>query len=439
MFMIKAIVVVKDFFGWHSTKKLFEARYRIFSASYFAQGLVFGIIGIAFPIYLQKQFNLTMSELVSMTILIQFPWFIKPFWGFISDHIPVFGRRRIPYIIICSFIVFSSSITIGSVVNTYWMFVFAAFCLNLGFGFTDVACDAHGVDMCKKDNSEEGIIQAIMWETRSFGACLSGIGGGILIGSCGEKFTFLLMSLAPITLCIVAFWSLKEEDKNVHITKDWGKLFKKSSYEGSVRFLIAAAIFLFIFNMAPVFSPSSMQYFMGKILGYSPFMRGIISALGAFGGFLGLRYYREYIQEVDIRSILKLSLLIGAGISLTYVWAVYNYSLLLFIFIIGAFVSMIGFVCSMRVAVRACPKGIEGTVFAIMMSLCNIGSMFGAWVGGKIFDFFGIVKYIDGEVVYQDPGHGFTWMVIISSVMSLIPLLFLRLLKEFKTNNVKAT
>ncbi|MHC4307899.1 MAG: MFS transporter [Planctomycetota bacterium] len=437
--MIKAIVVVKDFFGWHSTKKLFEARYRIFSASYFAQGLVFGIIGIAFPIYLQKQFNLTMSELVSMTILIQFPWFIKPFWGFISDHIPVFGRRRIPYIIICSFIVFSSSITIGSVVNTYWMFVFAAFCLNLGFGFTDVACDAHGVDMCKKDNSEEGIIQAIMWETRSFGACLSGIGGGILIGSCGEKFTFLLMSLAPITLCIVAFWSLKEEDKNVHITKDWGKLFKKSSYEGSVRFLIAAAIFLFIFNMAPVFSPSSMQYFMGKILGYSPFMRGIISALGAFGGFLGLRYYREYIQEVDIRSILKLSLLIGAGISLTYVWAVYNYSLLLFIFIIGAFVSMIGFVCSMRVAVRACPKGIEGTVFAIMMSLCNIGSMFGAWVGGKIFDFFGIVKYIDGEVVYQDPGHGFTWMVIISSVMSLIPLLFLRLLKEFKTNNVKAT
>ncbi|MHC4270505.1 MAG: MFS transporter [Planctomycetota bacterium] len=437
--MIKSIVVVKDFFGWHSTKKLFEARYRIFSASYFAQGLVFGIIGIAFPIYLQKQFNLTMSELVSMTILIQFPWFIKPFWGFISDHIPVFGRRRIPYIIICSFIVFSSSITIGSVVNTYWMFVFAAFCLNLGFGFTDVACDAHGVDMCKKDNSEEGIIQAIMWETRSFGACLSGIGGGILIGSCGEKFTFLLMSLAPITLCIVAFWSLKEEDKNVHITKDWGKLFKKSSYEGSVRFLIAAAIFLFIFNMAPVFSPSSMQYFMGKILGYSPFMRGIISALGAFGGFLGLRYYREYIQEVDIRSILKLSLLIGAGISLTYVWAVYNYSLLLFIFIIGAFVSMIGFVCSMRVAVRACPKGIEGTVFAIMMSLCNIGSMFGAWVGGKIFDFFGIVKYIDGEVVYQDPGHGFTWMVIISSAMSLIPLLFLRLLKEFKTNNVKAT
>ncbi len=98
------------------------------------------------------------------------------------------------------------------------------------------------------------------------------------------------------------------------------------------------------------------------MLRYCP---GVIGALGAFGGFLGLRYYREYIQEVDIRSILKLSLLIGAGISLTYAWAVYYYSLLLFIVIIGAFVSMIGFVCSMRVAVRACPKGIEGTVFAI--------------------------------------------------------------------------
>ncbi len=74
-----------------------------------------------------------------------------------------------------------------------------------------------------------------------------------------------------------------------------------------------------------------------------------------------------------------------------------------------------------------------------MMSICNIGSMVGAWVGGNIFDFFGIVKYVDGEVVYQEPGHGFAWMVIISSAMGLIPLMFLRLLKEFKTNNVKAT
>jgi MFS family permease len=216
--MIKLIVAVKDFLGWHSTKKLFEARYRIFSASYFAQGLVFGVIGIAFPVYLQRQFNLTMGELVSMTILMQFPWFIKPFWGFISDHIPIFGRRRMPYIIVCSFIVFSSSIAIGSVVNSYWMFVFAAFCLNLGFGFTDVACDAHGVDICKKDSREEGMIQAIMWETRSFGAFLSGIGGGILINFFGEKVTFVLMSLAPLVLCIVALRSLKEEDKNVHFT-----------------------------------------------------------------------------------------------------------------------------------------------------------------------------------------------------------------------------
>jgi Arabinose efflux permease len=436
--MIKVLTVLKDFLGWHSTKKLFAARYRIFSASYFAQGLVFGITGIAFPIYLQRQFNLTMGELVSMTILMQFPWFIKPFWGFISDHIPISGRRRISYIIICSFIVFLSSIAIGSVVKSYWMFVFAAFCLNFGFGFTDVACDAHGVDMCKADAREEGMIQAIMWETRSFGAFLSGIGGGILINFFGEKITFVVMSLAPLALCIVAFRSLKEEDKNVHFTRDWGKLFKRSSYEGSVKFLIVAAIFLFILNMAPVFSPSALQYFMGKILGYSPFMRGIISAVGAFGGFLGLRYYREYMREGDIRKILKLSLLIGAGINLTYVWTVYFYPLLFFIFIIGAFVSMIGFVCSMRVAVRACPKGIEGTVFAVMMSLCNIGSMAGAWVGGKIFDFFGVVKYINGEVVYQAAGDGFAWMVIISSAMSLTPLLFLRLLKEFKTNDAKS-
>ncbi|GJQ58950.1 MAG: MFS transporter [Candidatus Scalindua sp. AMX11] len=437
--MIKSIVAVKDFLGWHSTKKLFEARYRIFSASYFAQGLVFGVIGIAFPVYLQRQFNLTMGELVSMTILMQFPWFIKPFWGFISDNIPILGRRRMPYIIICSSIVFSSSIAIGSVVNSYWMFVFAAFCLNFGFGFTDVACDAHGVDVCKEDPREEGMIQAIMWETRSFGACVSGIGGGMLIKLYGEKVTFMLMSLAPLALCIVALCSLKEEDKNIYFTKGWGKLFKRSSYEGSVKFLIAAAIFLFILNMAPVFSPSAMQYFMGKILGYSPFMRGIISAVGAFGGFVGLRYYREYIREMDIKKILKLSLLIGAGINLMYVWTVYYYLLLLFIFIIGAFISMIGFVCSMRVAVRACPKGIEGTVFAIMMSLCNVGSMAGAWVGGKIFDYFGVVNYVNGEVVYQEPGQGFTWMVIISSAMGLIPLVFLRLLKEFETNQVKST
>ncbi len=525
----KFLEVVDTITSMRSTKKLFEPKYRIFSMTYFAQGVVFGITGLAFPIYLQRQFNLTMSELASMTILMQFPWFVKPLWGFVSDNVPIFGRRRMPYIVICSFMVSLCAVAIGSVVNTYWMFVIAAFCLNLGFGFTDVACDAHGVDQCKNDEKEEGIIQAISWETRCIGACLSGFGGGYLMKMCGERFSFLMMAFIPVILCVIAYKSMNEENKKNYPPINWAciwndtltasskfsvaylfllmkfsipavvvyfatrhfapdngvlcqakelivnnyanvcivgvpvvflgiflisffshcmkasenGLFKKSSYEGVVKFLVAAAIFLFILNMAPVFSPSAMQFYMGTILGYSPLARGILGALGSFGGFLGLRYFREYLCnpdkkiDVDIRMIFTICLLFVAVTGISYIWAVYYFTALLFLSLTGAFVSMIGFVSSMRVAVRACPRGIEGTIFALMMSVCNVGSMAGTWIGGKVFDRFGEIGSVAGKVVYANPGNGFLWMVIISTVMGLVPLLFLPLLKDFRQGNVK--
>jgi hypothetical protein len=67
-------------------------------------------------------------------------------------------------------------------------------------------------------------------------------------------------------------------------------------------------------------------------------------------------------------------------------------------------------------AAKICPPGIEGTFFAFLMSVDNMGLLSSAWAGGVLLKVLGVTR----------SNFRYLWLVfVIRNLMRLLPLLFL--------------
>lgn len=72
-------------------------------------------------------------------------------------------------------------------------------------------------------------------------------------------------------------------------------------------------------------------------------------------------------------------------------------------------------------AAKLCPEGVEATLFATLMSICNAGSVLGGLMGAGLTQFFGVTK---------DNFENLTLLIILCNLSSLLPLPLLCRLPE---------
>lgn len=70
-------------------------------------------------------------------------------------------------------------------------------------------------------------------------------------------------------------------------------------------------------------------------------------------------------------------------------------------------------------AARLCPQGMEATLFATLMSICNGGGVVGGLMGAGLTQLFGITK---------DSFDNLAFLIILCNISSLLPLPLLGLL-----------
>lgn len=72
-------------------------------------------------------------------------------------------------------------------------------------------------------------------------------------------------------------------------------------------------------------------------------------------------------------------------------------------------------------AARICPKGMEATLFATLMSISNCGSVLGGVIGAGLTQLFGVTK---------DEFSNLSSLIILCNLSSLLPLPLLGLLPQ---------
>ena len=361
-----------------------------FAAIYFVQGIAEPNAGIANqPIFflLKDGLHLSAAETATFLAIVAVAWNNKPIYGLISDFFPLFGYRRKSYLILASALAAAAWALLGSQTDYAYAptLLILALC-GLGLAFSDVLCDAVMVET-GKPLGMTGRFQAVQWGSINTASVLAGIGGGWLSQHVSYQRTFLFVSLFPIISLVATVWCLREARTRysrevVHQTAR-----AVGSAIGS-RPLWVAAGFIFLWNFSPSFGVP-LEYHMVDRLGFPKIFLGTLDSLSSAAAILGASIYGRISQRMPMRRLLNLSVGIGIAAAFSY-WGLAGRWSAVALALGNGLVTMIASLATFDLAARSCPDKAEGTFFAALMSIANIGTATSQFLGGRLYDWLGL-------------------------------------------------
>ena len=382
----------------------------LFAVVYFAQGMYAlpnQVISIGF-----KEQGLTAGLVANFFLLASIPWFIKPLYGLISDFVPLFGRRRKSYLLLTSALACSAGLVAGlSTQHGYWWLALLYTTMGFGLAFNDVLTDALMVENGKR-HGLTGAFQSVQWAAVTVASILVGLLGGHFAEHGDLHAAFTVAALFPLLVLLMATFFVREARagaEGAEFRQTWAAV-RAGLGERSV-WLVAA--FVFLFNFSPSFGPAFL-YYQTDVLGFSQHYIGALDSISAAASVAGAFIYAPLSRLMPLRRLINI--VIGLSVLATLTYLLYRGSgSALAIHIVWGVTGMVTTLAFLDLAAKACPRRVEATFFALLMSIFNLGAQSGQTVGAHLYTGFG-----EGPQAY-------TWLVLISTaataaVWLLVPL-----------------
>ena len=422
---------------------------------YFVQG-VLGLASLARTYYMKDELGLGPAESTALLGITTLPWVIKPVYGFLTDGLPIFGYRRKPYLILAGVLGSASWASLATVVSTPTQAVVAATVASLGVAVSDVVVDSLVVERAREDESaSSGALQSLCWSCQALGGLASAYFSGSLLQTMAPQQVFAITALFPLLVVLMAL-QLDEKrivkptpgsagaDSDSSSTDDgpfvelrelvqsqsallWGAVSQKQVW--------LPTLFIALWQATPS-SEGAFFYFLTDELGIGPEFLGRVRVGTSLASLFGIWAYRTYLQDVELKKLFTGLSVAGALLGSTQLLLVSHYNRVLgipdtwFTFgddLILTVLGQLGFMPLLVLAASLCPPGVEGTLFALLMSVFNGAGIIGTELGALLTDFLGVTA---------EPGGGPTdftnlgLLVTVCNLSSLLPLLALGLLDE---------
>jgi predicted MFS family arabinose efflux permease len=365
-----------------------------FAAIYFVQGIAEPGAGIAGqPIFFLLKDGLRLSAGATATFLamVSVAWNIKPLYGLTSDFFPLFGYRRKSYLLLTTALAATGWYLLGSqAAYTYGPTLVLLMVCGLGLAFSDVLCDAVMVET-GKPLGMTGRFQAIQWGAINTASILAGIGGGWLSEHVSYQRTFLLVSAFPLLSLTATALYVREARVRYdrQVVRETARAVRTAI--GS-RPLWVAAGFIFLWNFSPSFGVP-FEFYLVDRLGFSKIFLGTLESLSSAAAIAGAMIFGKLCQRLPMRPLLNLSIATGVVSTFAYWGLVGRWSAIALTLGTGA-ISMIAALATYDLAARSCPDKAEGTFFAALMSIANLGTAGSAFVGGRLYEWLGLKPLI---------------------------------------------
>lgn len=431
---------------------------------YFIQGL-FSICGLALSFFYKDTLHLSPADLTIISSISSIPWIIKPFYGFISDTFPLFGYKRKSYIMISGVVAtiswlflanLATLINNGNDINMIiatCSSVFLVTMSSLGLAFSDVIVDAIVVSK-SRDQDKAGSLQSICWTFSSIGGIISAYFSGYLLQNYGTTFVFYLTAAIPTAIIATAGLinekkiekeniQKKENNKDIEIhTYEKKKPFDllKSQFLNikdalSKESIFYPLLFLIIWNVTPS-AGSSLFYFEVNELGFTPEFFGKLGFASSLSSLAGIVIYNQKLKNIPLRDIFKWSCLSGTFLGLLPLMLVTHFNraiglpdtwFAMFDSVILSILGQITFMPVLVLAANICPPGVEGMLYATMMSANNLSGNIGRLFGGGLTKIMGITN---------SDFSNLPLLLLITNLSGLIPLMFLHYIQDERKKDI---
>ena len=394
---------------------------------YFVQGIL-GLARLAVSFFLKDDLGLTPAQVAALTGISSLPWIIKPLFGFMSDGLPIFGYRRRPYLILSGFLGTISWLALATLVHSAWAATFVILLTSLSVAISDVIVDSLIVERAREESlSQSGSLQSLSWGCSALGGLITAYFSGLLLQHLSSNQVFEITATFPLIVSAVA-WLIAEEKIDSSDSET-----KISPVKGQVKQLWSAVkqkqvwlpiAFLFTWQATPT-ADSAFFFFSTNELGFEPEFLGRVRLVTSFASLIGIFLFQRYLKTVPFRTILGWSTIIAAALGMTTLLLVTHTNRALGIddhwFSLGdsLILTVVGQITWMPVLVlsaRLCPKGIEATLFALLMSIWNLSGLLSHELGALLTSWLGVTENNFDKL----------WLlVIITNLSTLLPLPFL--------------
>ena len=426
---LKESLKEKVFFGNEPTPELIAIL-----LIYFVQGIL-GLARLAVSFFLKDELGMTPAEVSAMLGVVAIPWIIKPVFGFMSDGLPIFGYRRRPYIVLSGLLGTAAWVGMATIVHTPLAATGAIALSSLSLAVSDVIADSLVVERARKETvTDAGSLQSLSWGASALGGLITAYLSGSLLQHFSTQTIFLITASFPLIVSATA-WLISEEktDKTTDFAtvKDQVKQLRQAVTQKTIWLPTA---FLFLWQSTPS-SDSAFFFFTTNELGFQPEFLGRVRLVTSLAALAGIWLFQRFLKTVPFRVIFGWSTVLATALGMTTLLLVTHANRSLGIddqwFSIGdsLILTVIGQIAYMPVLVlsaRLCPRGVEATLFAVLMSVTNLA---------------GIISYEGGAILTHwlsitDRNFDNLWLlVVITNLSTLLPLPFLNWLPADSTES----
>ncbi|OWM69895.1 probable folate-biopterin transporter 2 [Punica granatum] len=371
------------------------------------QGLGGALAKVGTEYYMKDVQKVQPSEAQIYSGITSIPWIIKPIWGLLTDVVPISGYRRRPYFILAG----SLGVLSMLLLSHYKVHLVLALAL-LTAGSTGVAIADVTIDACVAQNSIAhpslaADMQSLCALSSSVGALVGFFISGILVHLIGPMgvygflvIPYLLVLSVGITLNEPHVGNFDYQQINRNFL-DAGKamlttLKCPSVWRPCIYMYSSLALSLNIFE--------GMFYWYTDAKGGPNFSQetvGYLFSIGSIGALLGALLYQHSLKDHPFRDLLLWTQLFYGVLGMLDLILVVRINTKFgipdqYFAVIDECVSqMIGRLKWMPLLVlssKLCPPGIEGTFFALLMSIDNMGLLSSSWGGGLLLHILGVTR-----------------------------------------------
>jgi MFS family permease len=381
----------------------------LFAVVYFAQGFWY-LPNQTITIVLKEQLGLSAGQVATFFTWALLPWLLKPLYGLLSDFVPIFGYRRRSYFLAGSALSAAAGFVLV-LVGTPGYVTLALFFTLMGFGlaFTDVVTDAVMIENGRVLGLT-GAFQSVQWAAVYGASIFVGLIGGYFAEHRNLRGAFVLATLLPLVTCVMAFVFVHDERATLDaagLRRTWTAVLEA----GRSRDVWMIAAFIFLFTFSPSFGPAFL-YYQTDTLGFSQQFIGVLGAIQAAGFVLGAFLYAPLSRRVSLHRIVVTAVAVSAVATLSYFLYRGPASAVTIDFLFGI-LAMMTQLALLDLAARACPPHVEGTFFALLMSVYNAAQQGSQVVGGYLYDQVGFARLV--------------WISAIATALVLLLIPFVRI------------
>src|SRR6266446_1099899 len=341
----------------------------LFAVVYFSQGM-YHVADQVLTLTLKERLGLSPSQVGKFGTIILVPWVVKPLYGMISDAFPLFGRRRKSYFLLTSALATLAGLALGLLGEpTYGSLAVFLLIIGLGIAFTDVLTDAMMVEN-GKPLGLTGAFQSVQWAAINMATLLVGLIGGYVAERRELQTAFLIAAAFPFLALMMGAVFIHEppaKSQREEFREAWRGI--KTAIRDRTMWVVAGFIFFW------TFSPSigiPLFYYQTDTLKFSQQFIGLLGSMTAGASIVGAAFYAPLSRRVSLHRLIVLSIAVSTVGTLAYLFYNDRTSAIAIDTVFGG-VGMITQLAFLDLAAKACPKHAEGTFFALLMSVYNLG------------------------------------------------------------------